>query len=55
MPQGSISSSEDTVGVAIQRIGTGLDRGEVLRDAVIATGFLPLPVVRRRLEAGHSP
>lgn len=43
-------NGEDTVGVAIQRIGTGLDRGEVLRDAVIATGFLPLPVVRRRLE-----
>jgi hypothetical protein len=41
---------EETVGVAIQRIGSGLDRGDVLRDATLHTGRLPLPVVSRRLE-----
>jgi methionyl-tRNA formyltransferase len=43
-------NGEETVGVAIQRIGTGLDRGEILRDAELATGSMPLPVVRRHLE-----
>ncbi|HEX6259377.1 MAG TPA: formyltransferase family protein [Woeseiaceae bacterium] len=43
-------NGEETVGVAIQRIGTGLDRGEVLKDAVLPVGYMPLPVVRRRLE-----
>ena len=43
-------NGEETVGVAIQRIGTGLDRGEVLKDAVLPVGCMPLPVVRRRLE-----
>lgn len=41
---------EEQVGVAIQRIGAGLDRGDVLREAVLPTGRWPLPVVRRRLE-----
>jgi hypothetical protein len=41
---------ETTVGVAIQRIGSGLDRGDVLRDATLEAGSLPLPVVSRRLE-----
>jgi folate-dependent phosphoribosylglycinamide formyltransferase PurN len=43
-------NGEDTVGVAIQKIGQRLDRGEVLRDASLKTGSLPLPVVCRRLE-----
>lgn len=41
---------EETVGVAIQRIGSGLDRGDLLRDATLDAGRLPLPVVSRRLE-----
>lgn len=41
---------EATVGVAIQRIGSGLDRGDVLCDATLEAGRLPLPVVSRRLE-----
>jgi hypothetical protein len=41
---------EATVGVAIQRIGPGLDRGDVLRDAVLRVGRKPLPVVTRQLE-----
>lgn len=43
-------NGEETVGVAIQRIGTGLDRGDVLRDGLVAVGRKPLPVVTRRLE-----
>lgn len=43
-------NGEDEVGVAIQKIGSGLDRGDVLRDARLPVGKLPLPVVRRRLE-----
>jgi folate-dependent phosphoribosylglycinamide formyltransferase PurN len=43
-------NGEDEVGVAIQQIGTGLDRGDVLRDARLPVGQLPLPIVRRRLE-----
>ena len=46
----AIYNGEETVGVAIQRIGTGLDRGEVLRDALLRVGSMPLPVVRHRLE-----
>lgn len=41
---------EPSVGVAIQRIGSGLDRGDVLCDATVRTGRWPLPVVVRRLE-----
>jgi folate-dependent phosphoribosylglycinamide formyltransferase PurN len=48
-------NGEDTVGVAIQRIGTGLDRGDVLRDGVMPVGRSPLPAVKRRLERlGHD-
>ena len=43
-------NGEEHVGVAIQRIGAGLDRGDVLRDATLPVGRLPLPVVRARLE-----
>ena len=43
-------NGEDTVGVAIQRIGTGLDRGDIVRDGVLAVGRKPLPVVTRQLE-----
>lgn len=43
-------NGEEAVGVAIQRIGSGLDRGDVLCDATLTTGRLPLPVVSRRLE-----
>jgi methionyl-tRNA formyltransferase len=46
----AIFNGEDTVGVAIQRIGAGLDRGDVLRDAVLPVGRKPLPVVTRELE-----
>lgn len=41
---------EDTVGVAIQRIGSGLDRGDILRDGLLRVGRRPLPVVTRALE-----
>jgi methionyl-tRNA formyltransferase len=41
---------EPTVGVAIQRIGTGLDRGELLREGELAVGRKPLPRVTRQLE-----
>jgi methionyl-tRNA formyltransferase len=48
-------NGEESVGVAIQRIGSGLDRGDILRDAVLRTGRTPLPVVNRRLERlGHD-
>lgn len=43
-------NGEDTVGVAIQRIGAGLDRGDLLRDAVLPVGRKPLPAVTRQLE-----
>lgn len=46
----AIHNGEPTVGVAIQRIGTGLDRGDVLRDAELAVGRKPLPIVSRDLE-----
>jgi hypothetical protein len=46
----AIHNGEPTVGVAIQRIGSGLDRGDVLKDAVLAVGRKPLPVVTRVLE-----
>jgi hypothetical protein len=46
----AMHNGEETVGVAIQRIGSGLDRGDVVRDAVLRTGRLPLPLVNRRLE-----
>jgi hypothetical protein len=51
----AMHNGEETVGVAIQRIGSGLDRGDILRDAVLRTGRTPLPVVNRRLERlGHD-
>lgn len=43
-------NGEDRVGVAIQRIGTGLDRGDILRNAELPTRGMPLPIVRRKLE-----
>jgi hypothetical protein len=43
-------NGEDTVGVAIQRIGAGLDRGDVLRAGTLSVGRKPLPVVVRELE-----
>jgi folate-dependent phosphoribosylglycinamide formyltransferase PurN len=46
----AIYNNEDSVGVAIQRIGAGLDRGDLLRDAVLPVGRSPLPRVVRRLE-----
>ena len=46
----AMHNGEDTVGVAIQRIGTGLDRGDVLRDTLLRVGLKPLPVVTRQLE-----
>jgi hypothetical protein len=46
----AMHNGEEAVGVAIQRIGAGLDRGDVLRDAVLPIGRMPLPVVTRRLE-----
>lgn len=46
----AIHNGEDTVGVAIQRIGAGLDRGDVLRDATLPVGRKPLPRVTRQLE-----
>jgi methionyl-tRNA formyltransferase len=51
----AMHNGEESVGVAIQRIGSGLDRGDILRDAVLRTGRMPLPVVNRRLErVGHD-
>lgn len=44
-------NGEKSVGVAIQRIGSGLDRGDILRDAVLPTGRTPLPLMHRRLES----
>lgn len=41
---------EDSVGVAIQRIGSGLDRGDILRDGLLRVGRRSLPVVTRELE-----
>jgi hypothetical protein len=46
----AMHNGEDAVGVAIQRIGAGLDRGDVLRDAELPVGRKPLPVVTRQLE-----
>jgi folate-dependent phosphoribosylglycinamide formyltransferase PurN len=47
----AMHNGEESVGVAIQRIGSGLDRGDILRDAVLRTGRTPLPVMSRRLES----
>ena len=46
----ALHNGEAEVGVAIQRIGAGLDRGDILRDASLPVGRKPLPVVTRRLE-----
>jgi folate-dependent phosphoribosylglycinamide formyltransferase PurN len=46
----AMHNGERSVGVAIQRIGAGLDRGDVLRDATVPVGRMPLPIVSRRLE-----
>jgi folate-dependent phosphoribosylglycinamide formyltransferase PurN len=43
-------NGEPRVGVAVQKIGAGLDRGDVLREATIPTGRTPLPLVNRRLQ-----
>lgn len=41
---------EKHVGVTIQKIGGGLDRGDVVAEARIPVGAAPLPVVSARLE-----
>jgi folate-dependent phosphoribosylglycinamide formyltransferase PurN len=46
----AVYNGEATVGVAIQRIGAGLDCGDVLRDALLPVGRRPLPVLVRELE-----
>ena len=46
----AMHNGEQTVGVAIQRIGAKLDRGEVLRDASLTVGRKPLPLVTHQLE-----
>ena len=46
----ALYNGEDTVGVAIQRIGAGLDRGDVLRSGTLPIGRKPLPVVVRELD-----
>ena len=46
----AMHNGEDTVGAAIQRIGAGLDRGDVLRDVLLPVGRKPLPLVTRQLE-----
>ena len=42
-------NGEDRVGVAVQKIGAGLDSGDLLREATLATGRTPPPLVNRRL------
>lgn len=46
----ALYNGETEVGVAIQRIGTRLDGGAVLRQATLPAGRKPLPVIRRQLE-----
>jgi folate-dependent phosphoribosylglycinamide formyltransferase PurN len=46
----AVHNGEPEVGVAIQRIGSGLDRGDVLGAATLAVGRTPLPALVRELE-----
>jgi folate-dependent phosphoribosylglycinamide formyltransferase PurN len=46
----ALNQGEERVGVAIQRIGAGLDRGDILRDATLPVGRKPLPRLTRELE-----
>ena len=46
----AVHNGEAQVGVAIQRIGAGLDRGDILRDATLPVGRRPLPSLVRELE-----
>ena len=46
----AINNGEPEVGVAIQRIGAGLDRGDILGDATVSVGRRPLPSLVRELE-----
>lgn len=46
----AVNNGEPEVGVAIQRIGAGLDRGDILRDATLPVGRRPLPSLVRELE-----
>jgi methionyl-tRNA formyltransferase len=46
----AVKNGEDRVGVAIQRIAAGLDRGDVLHDATLPVGRRPLPALVRELE-----
>jgi methionyl-tRNA formyltransferase len=43
-------NGEEQVGVTIQKIGGGLDRGDVVAEARIPVGAALLPVVSARLE-----
>jgi folate-dependent phosphoribosylglycinamide formyltransferase PurN len=46
----ALKNGEDRVGVAIQRIGAGLDRGDILKDTTLPVGRKPLPRLTRELE-----
>ena len=46
----ALNNGEDRVGVAIQRIGAGLDRGDILWAATLPVGRTPLPRLTRALE-----
>ena len=46
----AVNNGEARVGVAIQRIGTGLDRGDILADATLPVGRRPLPSLVHELE-----
>jgi folate-dependent phosphoribosylglycinamide formyltransferase PurN len=43
-------NGEKSVGVTIQTIGRGLDRGDIVAEATIPVGRAPLPVVSARLQ-----
>jgi methionyl-tRNA formyltransferase len=43
-------NGESSIGVTIQSIGSGLDRGDVILEAKLPVGRAPLSVVSRRLE-----
>lgn len=45
----AIMNGEDSVGVAIQRIGAKLDGGDIVRDARLPVGRMPPCVINRRL------
>jgi len=43
-------NGENSVGVTIQTIGRGLDRGDIVAEAMLPVGRAPLPVVSARLQ-----